>query len=195
MSPADPSAGVEPAIRCLLGRAWTALRPPPPPDCYAPAQPDERELRWRRLDRVRDLLEQAAAVIARDGFTSGAWFSVGQPSGAVRLVTGAAALPYRDSTAPVHSSCLVGTLVRLADDPDTAATPADAWACVDELYEAMHEQLGHASLPPGRCYSPAERRSRLRGLTAWNDAPGRTAEQVLDLLERAVSRTILAAVR
>ena len=59
----------------------------------------------------------------------------------------------------------------------------------------MHEQLGHHSFPPGRAYPQAERRVRLQGLTAWNDTPGRTREQVLDVVDRAVARTIVAACR
>lgn len=194
MAAADPLLGMESALRTVLDRAWTALRPPPAPDYCTPAGPDARQLRWRKLDRARDLLERAHTVIARDGWTSGAWFTVSGPSGDPRLVHGLEALGYRAGAAPVLSACLVGTLVRLADDPDGGSRAADAWVCVDELYEAMHEQLGHASRPAGRSYSPTERHSRLRAVTAWNDAPGRTREQVLDLLDRAVSRTIFAAV-
>ena len=97
--------------------------------------------------------------------------------------------------AGVVNACLVGTLLQMAEDPDQVPTVADVWGCVDELYEAMHEQLGHVSFPPGRAYPMDERRSRLRGLTAWNDAPGRTREQVLDVVDRAVARTIVASCR
>jgi hypothetical protein len=57
----------------------------------------------------------------------------------------------------------------------------------------MHERMGHESFPPGRVYSHEQRRARLRALTAWNDEPGRRVEDVLDLIDRAVSRTVLAA--
>ena len=68
------------------------------------------------------------------------------------------------------------------------------WRATDELREAMHERLGHDALPPGRAYPMTQRRARLRSLTAWNDAPGRTEADVLDLIDRAISRTIVGAV-
>lgn len=191
MSPIDPlvSAG---SLREALGRAWTSLRRPPVPDYSPTPPPTPRDLWLWRLDRIRDALEQARVVLETQGWTSGAWFSVQQPSGEVRRVTTAEAFALRDPRREVLGSCLVGTLVRLADDPDTAPSVQDAWGCVDELYEAMHEQLGHVSFPPGRSYSQAERRSRMQALTAWNDTPGRTREQVLDLVDRAIARTIVA---
>ena len=88
----------------------------------------------------------------------------------------------------------MGHLLRVAEDPDTPQSVTDVWGAINELYEAMHERMGHRSLPPGRAYPHAVRLARLRALTAWNDAPGRTREDVLNLVDRAISRTILAAV-
>jgi len=147
----------------------------------------------RQLDRVRDTLEQARTVIAMDGWTTGGWFTVRRPDGGTRLCTTTEAFSLRQPGSEVVNGCLVGTLVRLADDPDRVPTVRDVWGCVDELYEAMHERMGHTSLPGGQVQSIGERRARLRCLTAWNDAPGRTREHVLDLLDRAISRTIVAA--
>lgn len=192
MASTDPGVRTDP-VSNRLRRAWTLLRPPPVPD-LPPAPAMDPDLAWRlRLERVRAMLELAREVLARDGFTRGSWFTVRTATGGTRLAGYPAALSLRDPSQQVVSACLVGTLVRLADDPDSAPSLADAWACVDELYEAMHERMGHASMPAGRVYAPPERRSRLQGLTAWNDAPGRTRADVLDLVDRAVSRTIVAA--
>lgn len=191
MTETDPLLRAESMLRGALNRAWVSLRRPSAPD-YTTAEPDLRELRWRRLGRVRDALEQTRTILARDGFTSGAWFSI-QVGDDVRQVSTAEAYGLRDPCSSVVSACLIGTLVRVAEDPDTVPTVADAWRCVDELYEAMHEQLGHSSLPAGRCSSHNDRRVKVRVLTAWNDAPGRTLAQVEDLVDRAISRTILAA--
>jgi hypothetical protein len=180
-------------LRDALSEAWRSLRSPRVPDYYV-AEPNRtpRDLWLWRLDRIRDTLEQARAVLDQQGWTSGAWFTVQQPSGQPRRVSAAEAFDLRDPRRDVVSSCLVGTLVRLADDPDRAVSVPDAWGCVDELYEAMHERLGHHSFPPGRSYPHEQRRAHLRALTAWNDSPGRTREQVLDLVDRAIARTIVA---
>ena len=42
---------------------------------------------------------------------------------------------------------------------------------------------------------PAARAGRVRELARWNDEPTRSRDDVLGLLDRAVSRTILHAVR
>jgi hypothetical protein len=180
------------SIRAALGRAWTSWRAPAVPDDFPAPAPSPRQLWLWRLDRIRDTLEQARVVLEQQGWTSGGWFTVQQPSGQTRLATTAEAFALRDPRRDVHGSCLVGTLVRLADDPDSAPSVPDAWGCVDELYEALHEQLGHDSFPPGRVYSHQQRRAHLQTLIAWNDAPGRTREQVLDMVDRAIARTIVA---
>ena len=178
-------------LRGALARALTSWRAPVVPD-YVPAPaPTPQELWLWRLDRIRGTLEQARTVLVQQGWTSGAWFTVPRASGEARPATTAEAFGLRDARQEVLGSCLVGTLVRLADDPDTGPSVSDAWGCVDELYEAMHEQLGHDSFPPGRSYSHQQRRARMQALTAWNDAPGRTREQVLDLVDRAIARTIV----
>ena len=179
----------------LLDRLRAALWPPRAPDDVTGPPTDPRAAWLHQLQRTGALLELARTVIATDGFTHGAWFAVATTSGGARLVNGADALPFRDPSRPVVNACLVGTLVRLAEDPDRPGTLGDAWRCVDELYEAVHEQRGHTSMPPGRAYSAAERRLRLRELTVWNDDRQRSRADVLDLLDRAISRTILGACR
>jgi len=194
MTSSDPQ--VQPgSVRGALARAWLSWRTPVVPG-YSPAPaPSPRDLWLWRLDRIRDTLEQARTVIAQQGWTSGGWFTVQHPSGQPRVVAATEAFALRDPRRAVLGSCLIGTLVRLADDPDSAPSVQDAWGCVDELYEAMHERLGHDSFPPGRSYPHEQRRARMQALTAWNDAPGRTREQVLDLLDRAIARTMVAPCR
>ncbi|MFP5282191.1 MAG: hypothetical protein ACLGIF_01925 [Actinomycetes bacterium] len=162
----------------------------------APARPSTAPEPWtHRLERVRDALEAARQVLTERGWTSGAWFSVREPGGETRPVGTREALALRTQPSAVASACLVGTLLQLTDDPDTAHTVGDVWGCVDELYEALHERMGHDTWPPGHVFAPDQRRARLQGLTAWNDAPGRSQADVLDLLDRAVTRTVLGACR
>lgn len=163
----------------LLTRAWVTLRPPAAPDHPpepAPDRPVDGRGSWlAQLSRTHYALEQTRVALLRDGWTRGTWFA-----------------EERESSS---QACLVGTLLRMADDPDQVPTHTDVWHCVDELYEAMHETLGHPSMPPGRAYPHAERRIRLRGLTSWNDAAGRSRDQVIDLVDRAIARTIVAGCR
>ncbi len=199
--PTDPLLRSVPGLGRLLTRVWTAIKPPSAPD-FAPEtdRPDDHRATWlAQLARTRYALEQARVALLRDGWTSGAWFSVASrhDTGAVRRVSGYEALSLVSAPAAAQGgvlhACLVGTLLRMADDPDQVPTVPDVWHCVDELYEAVHETQGHRSFPPGRAYPHDERRARLRGLTAWNDEPGRTREQVVDLVDRAIARTIVAS--
>jgi len=163
---------------------------------YGPEAPDSGREQWlRQLTRTRDLLEQAREVVADGGWTGGGtWFTIRRPDGTVRPASLAESFALRSPAAPVAGACVVGILIRLADNPDRVPTVDDVWRATDELYEAMHESLGHDSFPPGRAYPIAQRRARLRGLTAWNDEVGRTSDDVLDLFDRAISRTIVGAV-
>ena len=61
-------------------------------------------------------------------------------------------------------------------------------------FPVVSSNLFNDAFPPGRAYPMTQRRARLRSLTAWNDAPGRTEADVLDLIDRAISRTIVGAV-
>jgi hypothetical protein len=182
------------AWRMLFDRARTAFWPPQAPDHVPSPTLTPRQDWLRRLDRIRNLLEQTRAALVAHGWTSGAWFSVPVAGGGMRQVGAAEAQGLLASgSSAIGQGCLVGTMLRLVEDPDTAPSVSDAWGCVDELYEAMHERMGHDSFPPGRCYSHDQRRAHLQALTAWNDAAGRRVEDVLDLIDRAVSRTMLAA--
>jgi hypothetical protein len=84
----------------------------------------------------------------------------------------------------VVSACLVGAVVeagrRYADDP-AAAGPA-----LDALWLALYDDRGADAV--GRVPSPVVRDLRARDLARWNDAPDRTAEQVLALVDRATWR-------
>ena len=180
------------AWQLLIDRARMVFCPPRAPDHVPSPRLTPHEEWLLRLERIRDLLEQTRASLIRDGWTSGAWFSVAS-GGAVRQVSTAEAISLSRPGNQVSGACLVGAMMRLVDDPDTAPSVTDAWGCVDELFEAMHERMGHQSLPAGRIYSHDQRRAHLRALTEWNDAPNRHLDEVLELIDRAVSRTLLAA--
>lgn len=163
---------------------------------YAPGTPEaDREPWLRQLARTRDLLEQCREVVSSGGWSGGgSWFTVRRPDGTTRPASLAESFALREPGTPVAGACLVGIMIRLADDPDRVPTVDDIWRATDELHEAMHERLGHSSFPPGRAYPMSQRRAHLRALTGWNDVAGRTAADVMDLIDRAIARTIVGAV-
>ncbi len=187
-------AGPAEAIRAALSKVRATLPVAPPPSYVEPQ--DDPTVAWRRrLDRVRAALEQARSDLVEQGWTQRAWFSVSSAgaAGTTRLATAAESFDLVRPTSTVSGACLVGALLRRAEDPDRATTHADVWGAVDELYEALHERMGHTSLPPGRVDSHARRHAKLGVLTAWNDDPRTRREDVLDLVDRAVSRTLVGA--
>ncbi len=181
-------------LRNLVARARVAVRPPVVPDYPEPTRSDAPRADWlRQLDRTRNALELGRAAIQRDGWTTGGWFGVAAYDGRVRVVGGAEAHGLVRPTEDIAGACTVGTLLRLAEDPDRPTSISDVRRCVDELHEALRETRGHPSQPAGQAYALATRRAHLRVLTAWNDAPGRTREQVVDLFDRAIGRTIVGS--
>lgn len=162
---------------------------------YGPETPTDGREQWlRQLERTRDLLEQGREVVAAGGWTGGTWFTVRQQDGTAREASLAESFDLRNPDAPVAGACVVGILIRLAGDPDQVPTVDDVWRATDELHEAVHEWMGHDAFPPGRSYPLPQRRARLRDLTGWNDAPGRTSAEVLEVFDRAISRTIVGSV-
>jgi len=84
----------------------------------------------------------------------------------------------------VVSACLVGAVVEAAhrqDDDSATAGPA-----LDALWLALFD--GRTTDAVGRVPSPVVRNLRARDLARWNDAPERTADDVLALLDRATRR-------
>lgn len=182
------------ALRAAWSRVRAALPVAPVPSYVAPQ--DDPGVAWqRRLDRVRGALEQARDDLVEQGWTQRAWFSVAADGGATRRASPTEAFALVRPTGAVAGACVVGALLRRAEDPDRATTHDDVWGAVDELYEALHERMGHDSLPPGRVDARQRRHAKLQVLTAWNDAGTTTRADVLDLLDRAVSRTVVGACR
>jgi hypothetical protein len=96
----------------------------------------------------------------------------------------------------IEAACLVAA-VAVAGHSGGAFTHVDrdSGPAVDRVWEAMQEtRQGSYETPPG-AVAPIVRRARMRELVRWNDASGRTRADVLGLVDRAISRTILAQVR
>jgi len=156
-------------------RVWRRLMPPP-----------SAELVLGQLNRQLAVLEGARAEL-EVGWVQGGWWSVTSADGNQRLVTGYAAAS-GGSPDHVDGSCLVGALARVG-------SPSDVGRAVDAVYDALWASRGQASqsrpggLPP--VPSPEVRLARVRTLTQWNDQAGRTREEVLAVVDRAISATIM----
>jgi hypothetical protein len=153
-------------------RVWRRLMPPL-----------SAELVLDQLNRQLAVLEGARAEL-EVGWVQGGWWSVTSADGNQRLVTGYAAAG-GGSPDHVDGSCLVGALARVG-------SPSDVGRAVDAVYDtlwASRDQPGAPGLPP--VPAPEVRLARVRTLTQWNDQAGRTQEEVLTVVDRAISATIM----
>ena len=89
--------------------------------------------------------------------------------------------------------CLVGSLLRSAARQDSSAD-SEISGAVDAVYDALWESRGQPWLPGEdllTARAPQVRRAEVQRLTAWNDAAGRTQQEVVGVLDRAITRTVL----
>jgi hypothetical protein len=156
-------------------RMWRRLMPPP-----------SAELVLGQLNRQLAVLEGARAEL-EVGWVQGGWWSVTSADGNQRLVTGYAAAS-GGSPDYVDGSCLVGALAR-------AGSPSDVGRAVDAVYDALWAARGQTGAPRDgglpSVPAPEVRLARVRSLTQWNDQAGRTQEEVLTVVDRAIGATIM----
>lgn len=174
----------------------------------APDTPSRRERpRWRRirqrlnalvtprqplpeiqhavLERLLALLEAARADLSA-GWVQDGWWAAEAEGGQRILMTGLAA----GASGPrdADPACLVGALIRAGAAQGALAEPGRA---IDAVYEALWESRGEPAAPGMLSVSsPQVRQARTQALTRWNDARGRTGEEVLAILDRAIARVI-----
>jgi hypothetical protein len=187
-----------------MGQASTVVASPARPAARVPAQGHalhgRRRPAWRELARLRDrdrrsarLAElhglQALVLVARDlvraGWLQGAWAAFPAEGGGTRLVVSSADLaPGLDE--PV-GLCLVGALVSAGGGP-AAAREQPVQRALDLTWHALHRD---PAAPVRWCPSPPERAAHVRDLTRWNDEVGRTASDVVALLDSAGRKAVL----
>ena len=157
-------------------RVWQWLMPGP-----------DAELAAARLNRQLTVLEGARAELEA-GWVQGGWWTVSLRDGTPRLVTGYAAAGGHPDR--VDGVCLVGALVRGGSQLSDAAS--HVVRAVDAVHEALWVSWGHPGAPhPCAMPAPDVRRARVPTLTQWNDQPERTAAEVLAVVDRAISATIM----
>jgi hypothetical protein len=150
-----------------------------------PVRPDPELERLRRLRETQELLERARALVA-DGWVQDAFYVVRGRSGETRPVSPFGLLLL--SRSDVVGACLVGAVAHASAAVDRRQRSGPAALAVDTLWATL------SGSEPDTAH-PSARPARVRDLARWNDEPGRSREDVLDLLDRSVSRTIHAAVR
>lgn len=154
---------------------------------------DLRRENLRRLDDVRAVLERARDTLAT-GWVQDRWYVI-----ATRPSTGPAGLFRLTTIGPrdVTGACLVGAVALAVQQRDarsdllTAIGPA-----LDYVWDALQETrgLGEPGVA-GRAAPPDVRIARIRDVVRWNDRPGRTRDEVLAVLDVAVSHSIMTAMR
>jgi hypothetical protein len=166
-------------------RRWGGLLPP---------RRDAELERVRQLEGARAVLEKARALIA-EGWVQDAFYVVRGRNGESRPVSpfGLLLLTRTD----VVGACLVGAIAHASGSVDRRDRRGHAALAVDTLWHTLSEDSTYDRLPGvlADAVHPAARAARVRELARWNDEPTRTREDVLGLLDRAVSRTIMHAVR
>lgn len=167
-----------PPRRRLLGRS-------------RPAEAVERD-RQRVLADARALLERARELVST-GWVQDAFYVVRDRQDRLRPVSPFGLLML--SRSDVVGACLVGAVAHATAQVDRRVRRAPAALAVDTLWAELRERDERPPVDAVDHGHPAARAARVRELARWNDQPGRRRADVLDLLDRAVSRTILDAVR
>ena len=161
-------------------RVWRRLMPGP-----------DAKLILAQLKGQLAVLEGARAELEA-GWVQGNWWTVNSSDGTPRTVTGFVAAA-GGSSGDGDGACLVGALAQAGSRlPDAAS---DVGRAVDAVYDALWASRGQpgvrlpGGLPP--VPPPEVRLARVRTLTRWNDCAERTQAEILELVDRAISATIM----
>jgi hypothetical protein len=141
------------------------------------SQVDSTTARLAELHAMGPLLDRAADVVAA-GWVQSAWFTVASGGGG-RHVT--AYELRRAQNRPVVGACLVGAVVHAGGGPASVKSQL-VRRTLDLTWHALH---GSPEERVRWCPGPDVRMLRVLDLTSWNDAPGRTQEEVVGLLAAA----------
>jgi hypothetical protein len=148
--------------------------------------PEDRQ-RAARLHELLALLTAARAELLT-GWIQGTWWSA-PAKRAPAPVAGLLAvgrMPER-----VNGVCLIGALAHAGRSPDGSA--GEVGRAIDAVYNAFWEARGQSVGSPigglEPLSAPPVRLARVQWLTRWNDQPGRTRDEVVDVVDRAIART------
>jgi hypothetical protein len=166
--------GGEVRVSTLMTRPTTSARHDHRAERRRLARCDALSSRLAELRSICDVLGQAAEMVGH-GWVQDAWFTVGTPRGEVAVTAFDMRLV---DTYPVTGACLAGAVVHAGGGPASVGSQLTQ-RTLDLTWHALRNDL---ELPAVLCPSPPVRAMRLLDLTRWNDAPGRTSEDVVGLL-------------
>ncbi len=165
------------------------------PQVQAEVAPRERRRQLRRQDTrsrhlgelhaIRSLLERATDIVATE-WVHDAWFNVATTTGPRAVTAYDIGLVQHNA---VTGACLVGSIVHAAGGPATVRTQL-VQRTLDLTWHTLRED---PERPVRWCPGPGARRMQVRDLTHWNDFPGRTQSEVIDLMSAARHATIRQA--
>jgi hypothetical protein len=138
--------------------------------------------RHRHQDAVA-VLAAALGVVQR-GWVQNTWYVVQAPAGRRRIFQ--SIFPSGPDSTDVVEACLVGAVIHAAWQQ--SSRPEHAYPALDALWHTLLGGDIAGGDPVGPLCSPSVRLARVRDLTNWNDRHYRSKEQVLELLERTVTR-------
>jgi hypothetical protein len=173
------------SVPARLGAALHALFPRSP----GPADPVPRPAGSPAGHRHQDAMAvlTAARGVVRRGWVQNTWYVMETPAGRRRSIQ--SVFPSRVDRSRVVQACLVGAVMHAAWQQ--SPRPEHAYPAVDALWRTLFDNA--AAEPVGPLCAPPERVARVRDLTTWNDRRYRSEEEVLDLLDRTVTRIAEAA--
>ena len=91
----------------------------------------------------------------------------------------------------VGAVCLVGALIRAGSGQ---GGDSKAGRAINAVYDTLWESRGQPAATPGPglllVSSPPVRQAKTQALTRWNDARGRTSDEVLAVLDWSIARVI-----
>ncbi len=150
------------------------------------ASQDRHSAMRAELHCMRALVEQAIPVVAA-GWVQHSWFEVTDAKGQSRMVTGHNIGEV--TSHPVAGACLVGALVHAAGGPSVVRSQL----VQRTLDLTWHTLFGDERQPVRWCPPPATRMANVRDLTAWNDHPSRSADDVEALLRSTARNATVQA--
>jgi hypothetical protein len=148
-----------------------------------------REIAHAVLERLLALLEAARGDLEA-GWVQDGWQATEGTGGQRILATGlAAGLSARQ---PASAVCLVAALIRAGA---RQGGDAETGRAIDVVHDALWESRGQSAQPtpgpgPLPVSSPQVRQAKVQELTRWNDAQGRTGDEVTAVLDTAIARVI-----
>ena len=147
----------------------------------------------RRAHKALALLELTRETLER-GWVQDRWYVPRKDRG-----PGSAKLLAAETVGPgdVAGACIVGALeLAVRQRSARADLTIDGGPAIDFVWDALQETRG---LPgpgvAGRAAPRDVRVARLRDLVHWNDRSGRTQDEALGLLDLAISRVYMSAMR